>query len=102
MAIDKHVHAVLDGSSAAFSDRTIVGVQMNVANLAGGSAGTAVTTAVVFAEELPANYAVYVTPNQDATAYVSGKTSSGFNVVITPRLAASTLAAGTFDVMVVG
>ncbi len=102
MANEKHTQMVLDGSSATFTDRTILGVQANVANAVGGGAGAAVTTAVTFSEQLPANYAVFVTPNQDATAYVTSKTSTGFNVVLEPRLAANTLAAGTFDVLVIG
>jgi len=100
MAIDKHTMFVLDGSSAIFTDRTIVGVLVGVANASGG-AGAAVTTAVTFAEGLPASYAVFVNPGQDATWYVSAKTSAGFNVVLTSRLAANSVASGTFDVLVV-
>jgi hypothetical protein len=100
MATVKHSTAVLDGSGGIFTDRTILGMQLGLTNAAGGGAGLAVTTAVTFAEPLPASYTVLVQPNQDATAYVSSKTASGFNVVITPRLAATTLSAGTFDVIV--
>jgi hypothetical protein len=100
--LQKHTVAQLDGSSQAFTDRLIVGVQIGLANLAGGGAGQSVTTAVTFAEPLPPSYTVLVQPNQDATAYVSGKTANGFNVVLTPRLAANTLAASTFDVVVLG
>ena len=101
MAIDKRVLAVLDGSGGIYTDRVILGVQIGLANAAGGSAGATVTTAVTLAELLPATYTVLVQPNQDATAYVSSKTASGFNVVLNPRLAANTLASGTFDVVVI-
>jgi len=58
--------------------------------------------AVAFAAgALPASYAVVVCPNQDATVCVSNKTSTGFNVTLTPRLATATLAAGLFDVVVI-
>lgn len=99
MAIDKRVLQTLDGSTAVFTDRMIVGVQIGLTN-ASGSAGAAVTTAVTFAETLPATYTVLVQANQDAVPYVSSKTTSGFNVVLNPRLAANSVAAGTFDVIV--
>lgn len=74
----------------------------NIPNVIGGGAGAAVTTAVAF-PGLPANgnYVVNVTPNQDAVAYVNAKTTTGFNVVLNPRLAANTLAAGTFDAEII-
>lgn len=74
----------------------------NIANVIGSGAGAAVTTAIAF-PGLPinGNYIVNVTPNQDAVPYVSSKTTSGFNVVLSPRLAANTLAVGTFDVEIV-
>lgn len=100
MPLDFHTTEVPDGSTPARQDRVIIGMLPGVANVAAGSAGTAVTTAVSMSG-LPSSYSVVVNPGQDATWYVSGKTASGFNVVLTPRLAANTLAAGTFDVVVV-
>ncbi len=49
---------------------------------------------------LPASYAVQVEPNSDATAWVTAKTQPGFIVNFSPRLAASTLAAGTADITI--
>lgn len=102
MAIDKHTVAVLDSPTvAAFTDRVFLGQQLAVTNAAGGSAGATVTTVVTFPEPLPPAYSVFIQSYQDCTAYVTTKTVFGFSVVQTPRLAANTLAAGTFDVMVV-
>lgn len=101
MSKDLHTVSLLKGTVLAQEDRVFVGLQIAVANVIGGGAGAAVVTAVTFAGELPAKYAVFVNPGQDATWFVSGKTASGFNVTLTPRLAASTLAVGTFDVLVV-
>jgi hypothetical protein len=97
------VHSVeqVDGSTFSRSDRVILANLPGVVTAIGGGAGQSVTTAVV-CKGLPAKYTVNVTPNQDATAWVTAKTTSGFNVVIAPRLAASTLAAGTVDIQVVG
>jgi hypothetical protein len=80
-------------------------VQYNLPNPAGGGAGSAVTVAVAFPPVLgnpvlPPNYAVNVSPSQAATTRVSGKTNTGFNVILTPVLASTTLAAGTFDIVI--
>jgi hypothetical protein len=82
--------------------------QSNVANSAGGGAGSAVTTAVTFPTgfAFPAgfptpNYVVQVSPNQSCTAAVTAKTQAGFNVVLTPVPTTATLAAGTFDLTVI-
>jgi hypothetical protein len=103
MSILQHTIESPDGATPAHQDRAIIGAMPGVANVAGSGAGAAVTTAVSLpaSANLPANYAVLVNPGQDATWYVSGKTFDGFNVTMTPRLAANTLAAGTFDVVIV-
>lgn len=73
----------------------------DLANLVGGGAGQAVTTAVALSG-LPASldYTINITPNQACAASWSAKTSSGFNVVLTPLNTGDTIAAGTFDVVV--
>lgn len=97
-----HTVEVLNGSSSLSNpDRVKLLMQFAVANAAGGSAGAAVTTAIT-GLELPANYMVDVEPGQDATWYIASKTQSGFSVVMNPRLAANTLAAGSFNVRVMG
>ena len=96
-----HIVDLLSGSNQANQDRLAVLIDTAVPNVAGSGAGAAVVTAIaVAAGALPASYNVQVTPGQDCTAYVSGKTQSGFNVTLTPRLAGNTLAIGTFDVLV--
>jgi hypothetical protein len=83
--------------------------QTNVANAGGGGAGSTVTTAVTFPTSFtyPAgfptsNYVVQVQPNQGCLVAVTAKTQAGFNVVLTPSPATATLAAGTFDLTVLG
>lgn len=82
-----------------FEDRIVL-LRKAVANAAGGSAGAAVTI-VVTGLQLPAAYSVLVTPSQDSTWWISGKTRAGFTINLAPRLAASTLAASTIDYLVV-
>lgn len=81
----------------------------NVANAAGSGAGAAVTTAITVTAPpqgpgngLPANgnYTVAVTPSQACFVSITGKTTTGFNVVLTPMTTGTTLSAGTFDVSV--
>jgi predicted cobalt transporter CbtA len=101
MAFEIHDLSVVEGSQLQNQDKVVLAVQYGVAN---GSAGTgvAVTVAVSFLNsELPANYAVHVTPSQPCWVSVTSKTANGFNVVLTPQSTLS-IAAGTFDVIVVG
>ena len=99
MSVPKHI--VLDHGGFMKGDGLHVAAAISKANVIGGGAGLAVVTAVVLDDPMPdATYGVVVTPGQDATAFVSGKTRTGFNVTLTPRLAATTLAVGTFDCIV--
>jgi hypothetical protein len=101
MPLDIRTIETLDGSDVNAPDRVQVYLKKQVANAAGGGAGQTVTTAISNLQ-LPAKYAVIVSGlSQDATAYVTGRTQTGFSVVLAPRLAANTLAIGTFDLLVV-
>jgi hypothetical protein len=76
--------------------------QYDVANAAGSGNGVAVTTPISFPNQAPApDYSVHVTPSQPCFVSVTGKTSSGFNVVLTPTLSSVTLAAGKFDLHII-
>jgi hypothetical protein len=101
MPFDVHTIEVPDGAMLNNYDRVIVGAQLAIANAAGGTAGAAVTTAVSFPSGLPSAYYVDVSPSQASFWNVTSKTNTGFNVVLTPP-SGVTLAAGTFDVLVVG
>jgi hypothetical protein len=83
----------------------------NQPNVAGAVAGpVTITLATTFQDHfgnglLPGDngqgsYAVQVTSNQACLDSVINKTSSGFNVVLTPIPSTATLAAGAFDVLV--
>lgn len=104
MPLDLHTVELIAPAQSARQDRLLMGMQLAVASAAGAGAGDSVTVAVAFEETLPADYAVVVNPDQDATWYVpqSSKTATGFNVVLNPRLASATLAAGAIDVLVFG
>jgi hypothetical protein len=100
MPFDIHTVEVPDGGVLAQPDRTLLGIQYGIANASGG-AGASVTTAVTGFVNLPANYFVDVEPSQACFVTITGKTSTGFNVVMTPAVAGSgTISAGTFNVKV--
>jgi hypothetical protein len=102
MSIAKHRAQVMDSSTLPqFTDRVVYGQQLGVANLIGGGAGQTVSTVVTFTEPLPANYQVVVDPKQAAVWWITARTAFGFTVNLAPLLAATTLPAATFDVLVV-
>jgi len=101
MPIPVHTVEVPDGLFLQTSDRLVLGTLNGVANLAGGGAGQSVATAIT-GMNLPPKYQVIVEPGQDATWWITAKTAAGFTVNLVPRLAANTLAAGTFNVTVLG
>jgi hypothetical protein len=101
MSIDLRVIEMADGSNQSRSDRLLAGLQLSVAN-ASGATSAAVTTAVAFvAGSLPAAYSVFVDAGQAVFATVTSKTINGFNVVLTP-LSGAAVAAGSFNVLIVG
>lgn len=86
----------------------VTGSVFNIAAAAGGTGGNALTlakssTAITLSAATlaggSASYFVYVQPKQDAVCFVTNQKIDRFDVVITPRLAANSLVAGTFDVM---
>jgi hypothetical protein len=101
MPFSIHDIDLADGSTPTMQDRLIGGLQLAVANAAGASAGASVTTAVSFGY-LPANYVVFVDSGQSGVVgTVTSKTNTGFSVVLSPILTTATVAAGTFNVLVV-
>lgn len=95
MSYDIHTIAVAKGTKPSALDRVRMGWGTN-ANLAGSGAGVAVTTTVTPGGTVQPGSVVTVDPRQDATWYTTNYTATTFDVVMTPRLAANTLAAGTF------
>jgi len=100
MGIPFHEMYAVDGLNFAIADRIYAGT-IAVVYAAGGGAGQAVTAAVTWTEPVPTPYAVYFDLPEDATAFASSRTALGFTYNIRPRLAANTLAGGTFSALVV-
>lgn len=95
-------HAILSHGGFG-SDGPRVARMPAVASLIGGGAGQAIVTAVVLPEPWPdANYTVLADVGQDAVWFVTNKTRLGFDFTLRPRLAASTLAVGVNDLIIIG
>ena len=102
MGIDVHtIEQIGNASNFARTDRVFIAAYPKTANAVGSGAGVAVTTPFT-GLELPANYSVIVSGlSQTAFVTVTNRTNTGFSVVLTPIASGVTLAAGTFDVIVV-
>jgi len=101
--IDVHTNAFTQGSAIPLQqDRLRNYLAYAVANGSGG-AGATVTVAVTLpGAPLPANgnYFVDYDLGFDYTVFTTAKTAAGFTVNIQPRLAANSVAAGTFNLWV--
>lgn len=101
MPSEFHTLEAKDGSTFARTDRVIIATA-TVANAAGGSAGASVTVSFATAfSDLPASYSVFFDAGQDAVAFATSKTGTGFSATLNPRLATNTLAAGNLTAFVV-
>ena len=101
--LDKYRFQCMDSASVpTFTDRSVAGQQLGVVTAIGGGAGQTVSTVVTFTEPLPANYQVIVSPALAVVWWITARTTFGFTVNIAPLLAATTLAASTVDVLVIG
>lgn len=75
----------------------------NIPNPAGSGPGAAVTVSIVASESnLPADleYTIEPTASQPCSFSYANKTTSGFDIVLTPLSSGATLSAGTIDVVV--
>jgi hypothetical protein len=90
---------------------TTIAAEANIANPAGSGAGASVSVTInnlvdqFGTGRLPNNYAVSIAPSQACFWSVTNKTNAGFTVTLTPPSPGgvnATLAAGTFDFIVVG
>jgi hypothetical protein len=101
MGIDvRVVEQIGNTSNFARTDRIFLAAFPQTTNPAGAGAGDSVTVAFS-AADLPATYSVVVTGlSQEAFVTVTGRSHTGFNVVLSPTGTDVTLAAGTFDCLV--
>jgi hypothetical protein len=102
MGIDVRViEQIGNTSNFARTDRIFLAAYPQTANPAAAAEGDTVTVAFT-GLELPANYSVVISGlSQVAIPTVTGRSHTGFNVVLNPLVNTVTLAIGTFDALVV-
>lgn len=103
MALELHTIEIPNGFSApAQQDRQRIGTMFGVANGAGGAGATVTVAVTVPGNVLPANgnYFVDYDLPADYTVFTTNKTAAGFTANIQPRLAANSVAAGSFNLQV--
>ncbi len=101
--IDVHSQRFAQGSAVPIQqDRLSNYVAYAVANGSGGAGATVTVAVTVPGAPLPANgnYFVDYDLPADYTVFTTAKTAAGFTVNIQPRLAANSVAAGTFNLWV--
>lgn len=100
MSLDVHTISFESGSAApARQDRLSI-INLYAQANGSGAAGATVTVPVSLpASKLPAGGAYFVDYDfaADYTVFTTAKTTTGFTVNIQPRLAANSVAAGTFN-----
>lgn len=99
MGIAYHSIYSPDGAGLNLFDRAVVGTLTAVYTV-GASAGAASTIAVAWTEPVPTPYAVVMSPVEDSTYFITAKTTVGFTLNVAPRLAASTLAGGSVELII--
>jgi hypothetical protein len=103
MSLDVHTVSFQQGSAApAKSDRLSIINLYAQANGAGGAGATVTVPVSLPAGVLPASGSYFVDYDMpaDYTVFTTAKTAVGFTVNIQPRLAANSVAAGTFNVQI--
>lgn len=98
MGISYHSLYTPDGAGVNLFDRLVAGT-VTATYPSGASAGVASTVAVTWGEPVPTPYTVLVSPVEDSTYFITSKTATSCILNVAPRLAASTLAGGTVEVL---
>jgi hypothetical protein len=92
--------------------RAIVARLLGISNAAGSGQGNSVSVVVPLTEKSSdavtpiwptglATYTVVISPSQACFWNITNKSASGFTVTLTPPSSSATLAAGTFDALIV-
>ena len=97
MGIAYHTIHAPDGAGLNLFDRVTIGTITAVYP----SAATSVTStlAVTWSEPVATPYTVILSPIEDCTYFITNKTTVGFTLNVSPRLAANALAGGSVEIL---
>lgn len=99
MGVAYHSVYVPDGLGLNLSGVITMGTA--TATYASQSAGVTSTIAVTWTEPVVTPYCILPSMVEDATWFITSKTTLGFTLNIFPRLAANSLAGGTVEILVI-
>lgn len=100
MGIAYHTQYSPDGAGLNLFDRVVTGT-VTATYGAGASSGAASTVTVTWGEAVVTPYTVLMSPVEDCTYFFTSKTPTSCVLNVAPRLAASTLAGGVVEVLLV-
>lgn len=100
MGIAYHTTYAPDGVTLNLFDRVVLGT-VTATYLAVTATNTATTLAVSWTEPVPTPYCAIASPTEDATYFITGRTSVGFNLVVSPRQILGTLAGGPVEILLI-
>lgn len=100
MGIAYHTIYSPDGAALNLFDRATMGT-VTATYGAGTTAGVATAVAVTWTEPVATPYCVLPSMVEDSSYFVTGKTTTGFTLTVSPRTALLTLAGGTVEILIV-
>jgi len=100
MGIPYHTTYSPDGAGLNLFDRVNLGTVTAVYG-PGASAGATVTAAVTWSEPLALPYCAIPSLIEPSSYFITSRTTVGFSMVITPALAAATLAGGSVEILLI-
>lgn len=99
MGVAYHTVYTPDGAAVNLFDRVTLGL-ISVTYPAGTTTGVAATIPVTFGEPIATPYWAQESKIESSTSIITGRTSMGFTLTITPGTT-STLGGGTISILVV-
>lgn len=100
MGIAYHTLYAPDGVGLNLFDRVNFGT-VTATYGAGTTTGLTTAVAVTWSEPIATPYFASVSPIEDASYYISGRTSTGLTLNAIPRVATTTLVGGSVEILLV-
>jgi len=99
MGIAYHTLYAPDGAALNLFDRATFGTVTAV--YGAGATGAATAVAVTWSEAIATPYYASVSPIEDASYFISGRTSTGLTLNAVPRVATTSLAGGSVEILLI-
>ena len=100
MGVAYHTLYAPDGAPVNLFDRVVLGT-ITVTYAAAASSGASVATTVTWGEPILGPYAVFVSPTEDSTYFVTGKAATSLTLTMAPRLVSASLTGGNVELLLI-